>query len=224
MGLNQAGFIVRGVDKDPQPDYPFEFAQGDALDVDLSDADFVWASPPCQCFTTYGNRHPNLASKYEDLIEPTRDLLQKWGGPWVMENVERSPLRDPITLCGSMFGLDIRRHRLFESNIKLTAPSCDHSVWKPNRFPGGRSISQGGPRVKVRGTMEIGRWNIPFSDQKEAMGMPWVTDLRKLSEAVPPIYAKFIGTQVREKLEEKKQDGVARWRPEPISTLEDFFI
>jgi DNA (cytosine-5)-methyltransferase 1 len=196
MGLHQAGFKVDGIDKDPQPDYPFKFTQGDALAADLSGYDLVWASPPCQCFTKYGNRRPNLAEKYEDLIEATREKLVAWGGNYIIENVVGSPLLNPVTLCGSMFGLDVRRHRLFESNMEFTTPPCDHKIWKPNRFPGGRSRERGNARVLCRGTMEIGRWNIPFAAQKEAMEMPWVNDLRKLSEAVPPAYSRFLGQQV----------------------------
>lgn len=201
MGLHQAGFTVHGIDKDPQPDYPFQFMQGDALEADLSAYDLVWASPPCQCFTTYGNCRPNLADKYQDLIAPTREKLQAWGGMWIMENVVGSPLKNPVTLCGSMFGLDVRRHRLFESNFPLTQPKCNHAMWEPNRFPGGRSRERGHARVLCRGTMEIGRWNIPFAAQKEAMQMPWVNDLRKLSEAIPPAYARFLGEQARQILE-----------------------
>ncbi len=103
---------------------------------------------------------------------------------------------NPVTLCGSMFGLDIRRHRLFESNVALMQPQCNHGIWTPNRFPGGRSRERGHARIPCRGTIEIGRWNIPLETQKAAMGMPWVTDLRKLSEAIPPVYAEYLARQI----------------------------
>ncbi len=196
MGISQAGFDVTGVDIEPQPEYPHRFELGNALDADLSGYDFVWASPPCQCFTKYKNRRPNLAEKYQDLIVATREKLTAWGGYWIMENVVGAPLVNPVTLCGSMFGRDIRRHRLFESNVALMQPECNHGIWTPNRFPGGRSRERGHARIPVRGTIEIGRWNIPLETQKAAMGMPWVTDLRKLSEAIPPVYAEYLARQI----------------------------
>ena len=196
VGISRAGFEVIGVDIAPQPEYPFEFVQGDALEADLTGFDFVWASPPCQCFTKYGNCRPNLADKYEDLIEATRQKLTAWGGAWIMENVVGAPLHNPITLCGSMFGLDVRRHRLFESNMPIKAETCNHKMWEPNRFPGGRSRERGHARVLCRGTVEVGRWNIPIATQQKAMGIDWITDLRKLSESIPPAYSEFLARQV----------------------------
>ena len=196
VGISRAGFEVIGVDIAPQPEYPFEFVLGDALEADLTGFDFVWASPPCQCFTKYGNCRPNLADKYEDLIEATRQKLTAWGGAWIMENVVGAPLHNPITLCGSMFGLDVRRHRLFESNMPIKAETCNHKMWEPNRFPGGRSRERGHARVLCRGTVEVGRWNIPIATQQKAMGIDWITDLRKLSESIPPAYSEFLARQV----------------------------
>jgi DNA (cytosine-5)-methyltransferase 1 len=195
MGLHRAGFSVEGVDIDAQPDYPFTFHLTGALNFDLSTFDFVWASPPCQHFTKYGNCRPNLREKYQDLVAETRARLKVWGGSYIIENVVGAPLEFPTTLCGSMFGMDIRRHRLFESNLAFLAPPCQHT-WEPNRFPGGRSRERGHARVLVRGTIEIGRWNIPFETQKAAMGIDWITDLRMLSEAIPPAYSEYLGSQV----------------------------
>ena len=64
-GLWRAGFEVFGVDQKTQPRFPFWFRLGDALQVDPSDFDFIWASPPCQCFSTVTPperkaAHPNL--------------------------------------------------------------------------------------------------------------------------------------------------------------------
>ena len=198
MGYSLAGFDVTGVDIAAQPEYPFAFIQGDALQYAKKhghEFDLIHASPPCQHFTKYNNCRKDLKERYEDLIEPTRQVLIEIGKPYVIENVVGSPLLNPVTLCGSMFGLDVRRHRLFESNFKILPPKCNHKLWQPNRYPGGRSRERGGARVLCRGTVEVGRWNIPIQTQQVAMGITWITDLRKLSESIPPAYTKFIGEQ-----------------------------
>jgi len=123
MGIFRAGFDVTGVDIAPQPRYPFEFRQGDALAADLRGYDFVWASPPCQRYTRAQNAAKN-AHAHPDLVAPIRAKLEAWGGPWIIENVVGAPLVNPLTLCGLAFGLNVKRHRLFESNCFLLAPPC----------------------------------------------------------------------------------------------------
>ncbi len=198
MGYSLAGFDVVGVDIAAQPEYPFAFIQGDALKYAKEhghEFDLIHASPPCQHFTKYNNCRKDLKERYEDLIEPTRQVLIELRKPYVIENVVGSPLLSPVVLCGSMFALDVRRHRLFESNFEIYQPKCNHKLWEPNRFPGGRSRERGNARVLCRGTVEVGRWNIPIQTQQAAMGITWITDLRKLSESIPPAFTKFIGEQ-----------------------------
>lgn len=105
MGYHRAGFDVVGVDKDPQPHYPFEFIQADAIEFVREHGlkfDAVHASPPCQVHSKTAVTH-NVS--HPDLIEPTRDALREVGRPYVIENVEGAPLIDPLVLCGSEFGL-----------------------------------------------------------------------------------------------------------------------
>src|SRR4051812_36097550 len=102
MGYYRAGFHVVGVDICPQPNYPFEFIQVDALRAlsaviahdqvwfQGSSYDAIHASPPCQHFTKYGNGVKDIKERYEDLIEPTRELLKQTGLPYIIENVERA--------------------------------------------------------------------------------------------------------------------------------------
>lgn len=132
-GYHRAGFDVVGIDINPQPRYPFRFIQGDALDVSLwpVGVDVIHASPPCQALST---QTPDK-SKHLNLIPATRDVLVGSGLPYVIENVEgaRRSMVDPIRLCGSSFGLDVRRHRYFESNVDLQGVACDHG-WQAPRF------------------------------------------------------------------------------------------
>jgi DNA (cytosine-5)-methyltransferase 1 len=189
-GLAQAGFEVTGIDIDPQPNYPFEFYQGDALCVSIEMIrrfDFVWASPPCQFATAY-KRRPGHVAPAENLIPKTRALLLAAGVPFVIENVPgaRRELRDPTLLCGSSFGLDVRRHRYFESwGFDLPELTCDHG-WQTPRFPPATN------RRNLRSTVEIGVWRIPLETQQRAMGGCEWMELRELSQAIPPAYARYI--------------------------------
>lgn len=192
-GYVEAGFDVVGIDNSPQPHYPYRFIQMDALDglslVYGARFDAIHASPPCQKFSAYRRKDSGIGSDAPDLITETRRLLQLTGLPYIIENIPNSPLLDPVQLCGSSFGLDIRRHRWFESNITLTAPACDHS-WQTPRFP------PAGNRTNLRRTVEIGVWRIPVSVQRKAMGIDWMSK-GELSQAVPPAYTRHLGEQIR---------------------------
>lgn len=198
MGLSRAGFDVTGVDIIPQPRYPFRFIHGDALAQDLTGYDFVWASPPCQAHSTM-KCMPN-ARKHLDLIPATRSKLIEWGGPWIIENVVGAPLRNPAMLCGSMFGLndgihELRRHRLFESNMMLMFPPCQHR-FDVIGFYGDHCRTR---QITVSGNRHRGG-DITGNQRKLAlgktlMGIDWMT-WDELCLAIPPAYSEFLGKQV----------------------------
>lgn len=185
-GLARAGFDVVGVDIEPQPEYPFAFVLGDALDCPLEGFDLVWASPPCQAFTAYARR-PGHVGVRPNLIPAVRDRLRAAGVPYVIENVPGAPLLSSLLLCGSMFGLDVRRHRLFETSFPVAPRACDHSVWSP-RFPCATN------RTNPRRTVEVGVYRIPLETQRAAMGLGRMS-LAALSQAIPPAYSEHIGRE-----------------------------
>lgn len=196
MGYHRAGFDVVGVDVSPQPHYPFEFHQGDFRIVFMggwdirfpfaADFDAIHASPPCQRFTRFQTSQPQRENRHLDLITPTRPLLEATGLPWVMENVPGSPLRNPVTVCGTAFGLAVPRgqlwrHRLFEG-IGLVGTECAHD---------------GRPAVMVAGHGKDGYRGsgLAAAEAREAMGIDWM-NRDEMAEAIPPAYTEFIGRQL----------------------------
>jgi DNA (cytosine-5)-methyltransferase 1 len=191
MGYHQAGFDVKGVDLKRQTRYPFEFFCADAVEyVRRYGAlfDLIHASPPCQfgtdCQRIQGNEHPNL-------IPATREALVRTGKPYVIENVPgaKDHLIDPVMLCGAMFpGIEVYRHRYFESNVTLKAPEHPPHVH---------------PQVKMGRAPKPGEWvqavgNFSGVQQaREAMSVPWM-NRDGIRECIPPAYTEWIGRQVRE--------------------------
>lgn len=183
MGYHQAGFEVVGVDIKPQPRYPFEFHQADALTFPLEGFDVIHASPPCQAFT----KAQIIRSKqHPELIEPIRQRLIANGKPYVIENVVGAPLVKPITLCGAMFGLRTYRHRLFESSAPISEPYHPLHYHKTAKM--GRPV-QSHEFIHVVGNFS----NVALA--RQAMGIDWMTR-DELREAIPPFYTKWIGEQL----------------------------
>jgi DNA (cytosine-5)-methyltransferase 1 len=200
MGYHRAGFAVVGIDYVPQPSYPFKFVRADAMRYPLDGFDAVHASPPCKRFTSARNRDRNtlrLFDPHDDLLTPTLARFAELGVPWVVENVPGSPMpAGSITLCGSSFGLDVRRHRLFASNVELVAPACDHA-WQVPRFQSlenkGRKSGRLASVVGVHGTLQGGADTLAL--RQRALGIDWL-DNDRLTQAIPPAFTEHIGAQL----------------------------
>jgi DNA (cytosine-5)-methyltransferase 1 len=179
-GYARAGFNeIVGVDIKPQPNYPVNFSkvrfvQADALEYLAEyghDFDAIHASPPCQAHSALKHLHPH--KNYECFIERTRTLLAGFACPWVIENVPGAPLKNPVTVCGSAFGLKVRRHRIFESDAPLVGTVCKH---KEQGSPIDVS-GTGGQRVNRRKDDHGGACNKPrgLSEARNIMEMGWAT-------------------------------------------------
>lgn len=199
VGYHRAGFDVVGVDIRLQPNYPFEFHQGDALEFlgrfwGAKPFDAIHASPPCQKYLNMGavNRKLGRGYKHPDLVAETRALLIDTGLPWVIENVEGAPLLEPVRICGTGFGLPLRRHRLFESNIPIAGIPCAHNRFtEPKYWTGWRPNGE----LRLSTVVQVygnagGREHWPA-----AMGISWMTS-REMCQAIPPAYTEYIGTQL----------------------------
>jgi hypothetical protein len=199
MGYHLAGFDVVGVDIKPQPRYPFPFTQADAMDLDWQGYDAIHASPPCQPFTRAGHlmRAQGRTTKEPDLLVPVRERLLELDTPWIIENVVGAPLLSPLTLCGSTFGLKVRRHRLFESShLLLGNGPCRH---KEQGKPVGIYGSMGDTAQGL--DTQTGRWVVggvtakTLAEGQEAMGIDWMR-WNDLKNAVPPAYTQHLGSQI----------------------------
>jgi len=190
MGYYRAGFDVVGVDVNPQPHYPFDFHQGDAMTFPLDGFDAVHASPPCQGYSRM--RHlPWLAGKsYPLLIDPIRERLQAAQLPWVIENVEDSPLArrsdlfgaHGVLLCGLMFDLPLYRHRPFETSFGIDQPT----------HPTHLEVISGGRMLGDRG--RVSTWE-RASRRQDIMDCEWMTQ-KEVAQAIPPAYTQCLGEQL----------------------------
>jgi len=191
-GYAKAGFDVTGIDIKHGKRYPFTYIRGDVRDYlhpeFLSQFDVIAASPPCQThsITQHLRNAQGKSTSKIDMIPETRTALMASGKPYIIENVQGSPLIDPIKVCGSAFGLKVRRHRLFESNIKLRGTDCRHKEQgKPVGIYGSMrdEIPNGGHTAKT------------MPQANNAMGIDWMI-WGELVESIPPAYTEFIGRQV----------------------------
>lgn len=206
-GYHLAGFDVVGSDREHQPRYPFKFIESDLRDLDPAwirdNFDAVAGSPPCWDHSDLKHR---TGKDYEDFIPETRALFQATGLPYVIENVEGAPLIDPLVLCGTQFpGLRVIRHRLFESNIPLTAPGpCGkhplvYTLDKRKRHYG--RLDEWTAFVSVNGG-----GNSSKAAAEDAMGVRpgWMTK-DGLNQSIPPAYTRHIGEQLLAYLAEMAQ-------------------
>ena len=220
VGYHRAGFDVVGVDlfkhKNAagrtvgfsQKRYPFESVQSDAIEYVKEhghEFDAIHASPPCQAYSITKNGHD---VKHPELVEPTRAALIATGKPYVIENVEGAPLLDPLNLCWSMFRepgsvldgdgtpLQMKRHRLFESNINLPSPGpCAHA-------PGVQYAgSYGGARRDKREAREIRHGGyVPAKEiQQLLLAIDWMTE-GGMHQSLPPLYTEWVGLALRQHL------------------------
>ena len=207
VGYARAGFDVTGVDVKRHKRNPHPVIEADALSLDpawiAANFDAVHASPPCQGYSPM--RHAKGAKGAPLLIGPVRDLLEATGLPYVIENVEDAAwdMRNPVTLCGTMFGLgaqgcELQRHRLFEASFPLSVPECQHSggpvIGVYGAHARNRSAKHGG-----RGTKDVWEGG-HIAAASEAMGIDWMT-LAELSEAIPPAYTAHIGRALKAHLD-----------------------
>lgn len=231
MGYHRAGFDVVGVDVNPQPHFPFEFHQADALEFQIAGFDAIHASPPCQAFTT-AISDPAVRARHPNLLPQVKARLVASGLPFVIENVPRAPLdrSRSIQLCGTFFGLRVFRHRLFELSFPLPlVPRCAHGPLRvglemesvvgkghgSNCYSRRMMTVAGNTCSPVRMVCVAGngtqsstmRHGAPYRYEsleswRDAMGIDWMSR-RELTQAIPPAYTEWIGGHLLTAINEK---------------------
>lgn len=191
-GYDAAGFDVAGVDLSPQPRYPFTFMQADANTFPLDGFDAVHASPPCQ-------DHSGTLSLGSDhgtgwMLLHALERLRASGLPWVVENVDGSPLaRQPdlfgaegLELCGCMFPATrgrIYENRLFEASFPVWQPSHVRHAWPQAKM---------GRRPRPGECMQVTGHFTDAAEARKRMGTPWMSR-DGMAQAIPPQYTTYIG-------------------------------
>ena len=212
-GLKQAGFdYVIGVDiKTPSTYLGDEFIKGDIfnLPVDLSKADFIWVSPPCQFASVSSARWRDIKN-YENLIPLTRKILAESGCQYTcIENVAQAGLREDLILWGQQFGLGptddqdgLWRKRVFELSFFAWNPP------KPFMDRSGRYVSIAGHmgckgsfhRRKAKGLCG----SLSMEEGLALMGYPKGIQMtcKELVNSVAPPMARYIGIEAITRMKE----------------------
>jgi DNA (cytosine-5)-methyltransferase 1 len=229
-GYYRAGFIVVGVDIEPQPNYPFPMVVADAVQwakliIEFLRPDAVAGSPPCQFGSDLQYR---TGRQYPQLIEPFRAAIASTGLPYVIENVESARVRailcDPVRLCGSLLpeppivdSLLMRRHRLFETNWGFEQPvshgadgkarSC-LCAWgkKTGLWRGFINVHGGGAYREGRkpdGSRDGHGNKASFAEAQQLLRVDWMTQ-HGMNESAPWAYTEQIGRALAEHLQERK--------------------
>ena len=211
QGLFEAGFSeVVGVDNDKRCKrvYPGEFCLVDItkpLPFDVSDFDFVWASPPGQMFSRVCLKEHR--DKSVNLIPRARELLKDH--PFTcIENVPGAPIRTDLILTGPTLGLTrVLRKRIFELSFFCLTPPI--RTFPKGYFENGHAItvlkSTTTRQRHIRKALGL-RPQVAKQEALDAMGITVPMTRNQVGEAIPPAYSRFIGQAAIDQI--KRSNGV----------------
>lgn len=215
---------IHGYDIDPQPNYPYDFTQDDVmklLEQGLSPLEVyaaLWLSPPCQEFTTGGHLRKGKP-RFGDLLTPALALLrERWAHkPWIVENVDDNrkrvrtimapqPGESLVILCGSMFGLQVQRHRVFLANFPIRQPeSTGRGVYgalgcRHDTFPvdprSGKPRPWGVSYIPNDEVPSGGHSALDAEHGRQVMGVYRTLPWDELKQGVPPAFASWLGADL----------------------------
>jgi hypothetical protein len=231
VGLQRAGFHVIGVDIEPQPGYPGDdFIEMDGLEL-LSDLPnsaahafslslgtfvrpaLIWESWQGQegNTATASNRARGIKDDHEQFIPRARELSDKIGIPYVLEQPASSRkglIRRDLTLCMDTFKGDmpppwVQKHRSFElgrwPDLRMQGQRESLPPQPPHRKHAGyvrgyrHGVNRTGPTAPYVAGYGDGGGKATAAELRHAMGIDWMTDRFDLCEAIPPAYSEYIG-------------------------------
>lgn len=210
-GYTAAGWEVVCLDNDPKAlaHNPHHTVAGDALTL-LADRGFmrqfagVHASFPCQLFSA--TRQLAIAQgkgtgRAVDLLTPGMPLMHRLDVPWIVENVNRSPVRHmpgAVRLCGSSWGLKVERHRWFAPSpgLLLTGSVCDHRTAFDRDPVTGKPRPWGVYYAKGDSIPSGGRTCLTDEHGHQCMGVERRVPWPYLCEGLPPAYTEHLGRQM----------------------------
>lgn len=191
---------ITGIDIEPQPNYPFNFIQSDAMEFLTKNSHLYshfHASPPCQKYTKSTSQFKKEGKIYNDNLKDIQNFLNIIKQPSVIENVPQAPIRPDIILRGDMFNLKVLRKRHFELiNWFFLVPELPKKI----------GSVRNGDYVSVFGKEGLkGHKTNPFPCKFRkktvretwafAMGIDWMKKGNELAEAIPPAYTRYIGNE-----------------------------
>jgi DNA (cytosine-5)-methyltransferase 1 len=211
-GYAQDNCDVTGVDKFLQPENPHRFILSDwktFVRTHGHEYDLIHAGPVCK---GYAGVSTQALSVWEREIPIVRAELDAIGKPYIIENITSAgwDMKNPIMLCGSAFGLRVRRHRLFESNISgLVGSGCDHAWQDADKIylrrgryskptPTGVCPNNGDSLQLLLPDVPVNqRRATELKLRQEAMGIDWLS-WKPLTQAIPPAFTYFLSRQITE--------------------------
>lgn len=191
-GYHRAGWDIVGVDCRPQRHYPFEYHVDDALGFASKYGRHfaaVHASPPCQAYSCAGT----VRSRKPDLLNLCESWLARLDCPAILENVPPAPFTWPtVTLCGSVFGLAVLRHRKFGLHRwHVVPPPCCHRGYATE----GDYLTVTTHATTCRLARRAGV-RADVATACRAMGTQRLLPLADLGEGVPPAYTAWLGANL----------------------------
>ena len=219
VGYALGGFTsIIGIDIKKKRDYPYEFIQADIIDFIqntprewFDQFDLIHASPPCRGYSitkVMTIAQGNKVEESADHLPMIQEFLRSLNIPYVIENVERAKvvMKDPVILCGSSFGLKVRRHRAFEASFPIEQLPCKHKEQgKPIGVYGSMGDTVQGVDSKTGRYVVGGSTAKTLEEALEAMGISHITTWSALKEAIPPAYTEHIAKSFKRNLQLKNQ-------------------